>query len=192
MVSPLLIQAGMPVLLGIISEALSRLDHPAARVAAQSLGNVTDAYGRGQISAEQLAEANRHAEAMAGLRAQEAQAAYMEVNQSLRTEIASEDVYVRRMRPTFGYLMAFTWTLQMTGLAYVMVFRTEDALHVLGAMDALAAIWAMGLSVMGIYFYKRSEEKRTGTGFLPMPVLKEKVIQPVPVPKPARTESFNS
>lgn len=192
MVSPLLIQAGMPVLLGIVSEALSRLDHPAARVAAQSLGNVTDAYGRGQISAEQLAEANRHAETMAGLRAQETQAAYTEVNQSLRAEISSEDVYVRRMRPTFGYLMAFTWTLQMTGLAYVMVFRTEEALSVLGAMDALAAIWAMGLSVMGIYFYKRSEEKRTGAEVLPMPVLKEKVIQPVPVPKAVRTENFNS
>lgn len=192
MVSPLLIQAGMPVLLGIVSEALSRLDHPAARVAAQSLGNVTDAYGRGQISAEQLAEANRHAETMAGLRAQETQAAYTEVNQSLRAEISSEDVYVRRMRPTFGYLMAFTWTLQMTGLAYVMVFRTEEALSVLGAMDALAAIWAMGLSVMGIYFYKRSEEKRTGAGVFPMPVLKEKVIQPVPVPKAVRTENFNS
>lgn len=182
MVSPLLIQAGLPVLLNIVSEALGTVDHPAARVASQSLGNVTDALGRGQISAEQIAEANRHAEAMANLQAQESESAYEQVNESLRAEIASDDPYVRRMRPTFGYLMAVTWTAQMTGLAYIMTFRTEEAYSVLSAMDSLAAIWAMGLSVMGIYFYKRSEEKKSFRA----PILRERAVEPLPVPKPAR------
>lgn len=186
MVSPFLIQAGLPVLMNIISEALAGVNHPAARIASQSLGNVNEAMGRGQISAEEMAEANRHAEEMASVQAQETRAAYEQVNQSLRMEIASEDVYVRRMRPTFGYLMAVTWTAQMMGLAYIMTFRTEQAYNVLAAMDSLAAIWAMGLSVLGIYFYKRSEEKRTGSRIITPPILREKEIEAIPVPKPAK------
>jgi len=85
--------------------------------------------------------------------------------------------------------MAFTWAAQMLGLAYIMTFRTEQAYSVLNAMDSLAAIWAMGLSVMGIYFYKRSEEKKLTRGFYPAPLSEEKSVPPVSVPKPAK---FNS
>lgn len=189
MVAPIILQAGLPVLLNIIGEALSTINHPAARIASQSLGNVTSALGRGQISIEDIVEANRHAEAMASLKAQETQAAYEQVNTSLRAEIVSEDVYVRRMRPTFGYLMAITWAVQMLGLGYVMTFRTEQAPVVLGAMDSLAAIWAMGLSVLGIYVYKRSEEKKAGVftspalSAQPEPGIEEKPAQPVKKPQ---------
>lgn len=179
MVSPLLIQAGLPVLLTVVGEALSRIDHPAAKIASQSLGNVTGALGRGQITQEQIEEANRHAEAMAAMQSAETKAAYEQVNTSLRSEIASDDVYVRRMRPTFGYLMAFTWTAQMLGLGYVMTFRTEQAPIVLNAMESLAAIWAMGLSVLGIYVYKRSEEKRVGAGGI-LPAALSVAQQPAP------------
>jgi biotin transporter BioY len=68
------------------------------------------------------------------------------------------------MRPTFGYLMAITWTAQMLGAAYVIVFDTEKAGMILNAMSSLSAIWAVGLSVLGIYVYKRSEEKKAGSG----------------------------
>jgi hypothetical protein len=83
-----------------------------------------------------------------------------QVNQSLRAEIASEDKYVRRMRPTFGYMMALTWAAQMLGIAYIIVFQTDRAGEVVGAMASLSAIWAVGLSVLGIYVYKRSEDKK--------------------------------
>jgi biotin transporter BioY len=69
-------------------------------------------------------------------------------------------VYVRRMRPTFGYLMAFTWAAQMLGLAYVLTFETEKAPAVLESMESLSTIWGVGLSVLGIYVYKRSDEKK--------------------------------
>ncbi len=82
-----------------------------------------------------------------------------EINKSLRAEVASKDKYVRRMRPTFGYLMAFTWAAQMFGIAYVIIFDTDKAGVVMAAMGNLSAIWAVGLSVLGIYVYKRSEEK---------------------------------
>jgi hypothetical protein len=59
--------------------------------------------------------------------------------------------------------MAITWAAQMLGLAYVIVFETEQSGVVLSAMSSLTAIWAVGLSVLGIYVYKRSEDKR-GSG----------------------------
>ena len=67
------------------------------------------------------------------------------------------------MRPTFGYLMAATWAAQMFGLAYIIVFETEKASYILEATAALSTIWAVGLSVLGIYVYKRSEDKKIFT-----------------------------
>ena len=34
----------------------------------------------------------------------------------------------------------------------------------MAAMSSLSAIWAVGLSVLGIYVYKRSEEKKMAAG----------------------------
>lgn len=186
MVSPLLIQAGFPILLTILSEALTRVDHPAARVASQSLGNVTDALGRGQITSAEMEEANRHAEAMAQLQSEEHKIAYQQVNESLRAEIHSEDAYVRRMRPTFGYMMAISWAAQMLGLAYMMVFRTDQLQVILASLDSLIVIWAMGLSVLGVYVYKRSEEKKSALKGRSLAILPEKNIGEIRPPQPAR------
>lgn len=163
MVSPVLIQYGLPFLVQVLTEALQKIDSPVAKTASDSLGKVQDALSGGAIPPEQLAEANRHAETLAMMQAEETKAAYTQVNESLRAEVASEDAYVRRMRPTFGYLMAMTWAAQMTALAYVIMFRTEQAHLVLEAMESLGTIWAVGLSVLGIYVYKRSEDKKIGS-----------------------------
>lgn len=64
------------------------------------------------------------------------------------------------MRPTFGYLMAFTWAAQMFAIAYVIVFRTSESYRLLQGMESLGMIWAVGLSVLGVYVYKRSEDKK--------------------------------
>ena len=178
MVSPVLIQYGLPFLAQVLSEGLKRIDSPAAKTASDSLEKVQLILSGGQVNPEQLAEANRHVETLARLHAEENCAAYEQINESLRAEIASEDKYVRRMRPTFGYLLAITWAAQMFALAYVMMFRTSQAYMVLGAMDSLAAIWAMGLSVLGIYVYKRSEDKKLWNF--------QAEIKPVSVPLPSR------
>lgn len=169
MLESVLAKIGLPILIDIIGRSVSRIDHPAAQSAARALGELDAALAGGMISNEQMAEANRHAEAMAELAMQERQAGITEVNESLRTEVASDDPYVRRMRPTFGYLMAFTWAAQMFGLAYVLVFETAKAAAVLEGMASLSAIWAVGLSVLGIYVYKRSEDKKiiSNSSFMP-------------------------
>ena len=113
MLQTILGRVGLPVLVGVLSEALGRIDNPATKGASDALKRVSEAVGSGQIGAEQLAEANRHVEALESIKSDELRTALAEVNQSLRTEVASQDAYVRRMRPTFGYLMALTWAAQM-------------------------------------------------------------------------------
>jgi len=168
MLEAVIAKIGVPVLINVLSEALGTMDNAVARGAAKTLENVDQAISQGQISESQLSEANRHAEKMAELKYKEYEASLGQVNQSLRAEILSEDKYVRRMRPTFGYLMAITWAAQMLGLAYVMVFETDKVGVVMHGMSSLSAIWGVGLSVLGVYIYKRSEDKKL-TG--PEPIL---------------------
>lgn len=160
MVANLIAQIGIPLIIEAIGEALKRVDNPIAKGAGEALSKVEDALRCGQISPEQLQEANRHIEKLSELETKERQTAFTQINESLRTEVSSQDKYVRRMRPTFGYLIAITWAAQMLALAWVIIFETEKASIVINAMESLGTIWAVGLSVLGIYVYKRSEDKK--------------------------------
>lgn len=160
MLSSLLSKAGLPVLLSIVSSVLSTIDNTHAKEAAKVLDRVDEALKAGQISLEQVTEANRHIEEISKTKLAHDLEILREVNQSARGESMSADPYVRRMRPTFGYMMALTWAAQMLAIAYVIVFDTARAGVVIAAMNSLSMIWTVGLSVLGIYVYKRSEEKR--------------------------------
>jgi len=160
MLETILAKVGLPVLINIVAEALGQVNTPVTKGASAALKQVDDALKQGQISARDMREANRHVEEIARMESEEIRASIESVNQSLRAEIASQDVYVRRMRPTFGYLMAVSWAAQMLGLAYVIIFDTAKAGAVIASMGSLSAIWAVGLSVLGIYVYKRSEDKK--------------------------------
>lgn len=157
---PVLLQAGLPALIKGLAEGLKSVNTPVAQGASTALGSLLDAFGKGEISDAQLAELNRHVEKMQEIDAGERKEAITQINESLRAEVASTDPYVRRMRPTFGYIIAMTWAAQMFAIAYVIVFETNQAALVIEAVQSLGTIWAVGLSVLGIYVYKRSEEKR--------------------------------
>jgi hypothetical protein len=160
MLATIISKIGVPFLVSVIGGALGSVNNPVAQSASKALQNFEGAMAEGAITAEQVAEANRHAEKMAEIKSKEYETALTEINETMRVEAASSDPYVRRMRPTFGYMMAVTWAAQMMALAYIVVFETEKASGVLDSMEALSTIWAMGLSVLGIYVYKRSEEKK--------------------------------
>lgn len=174
MLASIISKIGLPFLVSIIGGALGQVNNPVAQNAAKALQNFEGALAGGVITSEQMAEANRHAEEIAKVNAKEYETALTEIHQSIRAESQSNDAYVRRMRPTLGYLMAFTWAAQMLALAYVVVFKTEIAYEVLDGMESLSTIWAVGLSVLGIYVYKRSEEKR-------MDILPSKKKETMPV-----------
>ncbi len=159
MIPAVLAQVGLPLLVRLVGGTLSRIDHPAARAAAQSLETAA-----GTLTQEQVAEANRHLETMARMESEEARETIREVNASLRTEAASEDAYVRRMRPTFGYVMAATWAAQMGAVAWVVVRRPGEAAAVIEALGALSVVWSVGLSVLGVYVYRRSSDKAVAAG----------------------------
>lgn len=159
MLPALLAQIGLPVLIKTVSGALDKMDSPAAKAAATTLKQVDNAISNGGISQESIIEANRHVEKMAELDSAEFRTMIEQVNTSLRTEIASEDKYVRRMRPTFGYIIAATWAAQMLAIAFVILDTPEKAGTIMAAMSDLDTIWTVGLSVLGIYVFKRSKEK---------------------------------
>lgn len=159
MISALLSQIGLPVLVAIVGGVLGEINNPTVKTASKALAKVDEALKSGGISPEQLAEANRHTEKMATLEIEQAQASLSEVNKSLRAEVASEDKYVRRMRPTFGYLMAFICAAQMFGIAYVIIFDTDKEGVVMAAMGNLSATWAVAFGARH-YVYKRSADKQ--------------------------------
>lgn len=183
MLETVLGRLGLPFLMSMVAGALGKVDNPLAQNASKALDDTQKAMGAGAISPETSAEANRHLEAMAALSLKERSDVVAQINESLRTEVLSNDIYVRRMRPTFGYIMAFTWAAQMTAISYVIVFDTAKAPVVLGAIESLSAIWCIALSVMGLYVYKQSDEKR--------PIIQ--VLEPkddIPQPMAAR-KAFN-
>ncbi len=157
MLETLLGKLGLSFLTTTLSKVLSKIDNDFAKNASEALKDVEKEITNGAISIDQMKEANRHIEQLAVQDTQK----LTEINTSLRAEILSDDKYVRRMRPTFGYLMALTWAAQMFGVAYIMVFETDKASVVIEAIESLSAIWAVGLSVLGIYVYKRSEDKKS-------------------------------
>ncbi len=156
MLENILGKLGVGFLTSMLRKVLGSIDNDIAKNAAKILTDVEAEIAKGAITIEQVKEANRHIETMA----ENDTKTLSEINQSLRAEILSQDKYVRRMRPTFGYLMALTWAAQMFGVAYIMIFETDKASAVIEAVESLSAIWAVGLSVLGIYVYKRSEDKK--------------------------------
>jgi Holin of 3TMs, for gene-transfer release len=83
------------------------------------------------------------------------------INETMRVEATSSDPYVRRMRPTFGYAVL----LQITGLVgvigYLLVTNPLQAVSAIGAVTPFAtSIFTVELSVLGVYVYQRSQEKR--------------------------------
>ncbi len=160
MALPILAQLGIPVLVKGLASGLAELKSPVAQGASAALSELSTAFGSGAISDTQMAELHRHLEKMEEVAAKEREVSVAQVNESLRAEVASNDPYVRRMRPTFGYIIALTWGAQMFALAYIIIFETSQAALVIESIERLGTIWAVGLSVLGVYVYKRSEEKR--------------------------------
>ena len=66
---------------------------------------------------------------------------------------------MRRMRPTFGYIIALTWLGQMGAVAYLIAIKPAFAVEVIAALDNLSTSWSVALGVLGIYVYKRSHDK---------------------------------
>lgn len=159
MPAQIIAQLAVPAVIEAIKTGLSTLDHPAAKGAVDAISTLQNAVTSGGITTDQLAAAQAHIERMAAMAATQNSNIITQTNESLRAEIASNDPYVRRMRPTFGYMMAATWGAQMFALAYLIITDPAHVSDVLNAIESLSTLWVVALSVMGIYVYQRSAEK---------------------------------
>lgn len=164
MLPALLAQIGIPLLVKAVGSALSTSSNPAAKIAGEALGKLDDEITTGSLAGDDLKEVNRHLETLTGLEADIDKTWLEQVNSTIRAEATSDDPYVRRMRPTFGYIMALTWAAQMGAIAYVIAIEPDRAAPVISAIASLGTIWTVGLSVLGIYVYKRSSEKQQAMG----------------------------
>ncbi|MEI8607944.1 3TM-type holin [Enterovibrio sp. Hal110] len=88
-----------------------------------------------------------------------------------QAEIASNDAYVRRWRPTFGYAMCLAWVLLFFGLAFTLVFHPTQAAAVVNSVVALTPLFAVALAVLGISIHKRSQDKQVASGLSPKGLL---------------------
>lgn len=87
-----------------------------------------------------------------------------EINKTMRAEASAQDGYVRRWRPTFGYMVAITWLLQSVAIAWAMVGAPENAADLINAVTALTPMWGIALSILGINITARSRDKRASAG----------------------------
>lgn len=87
-----------------------------------------------------------------------------EINQTMRAEATADDGFVRRWRPTFGYMVALTWLLQSVAIAWAMVAEPGEAADLINAVTALTPMWGIALSILGINITSRSRDKRVAKG----------------------------
>lgn len=106
----------------------------------------------------------------------EAETAQLEsVNQTMRAEYAQDDLYTKRWRPTYGYCLAFTWTLQMLGFTFIVGWavmnQPKDASQIIEAIASFVGasmiLWSVALSVLGVQVARRSDEKAMRMGHKP-------------------------
>jgi len=86
------------------------------------------------------------------------------VNQTMRKEAEALDAYVRRWRPTFGYVVAASWFLLMLAIGWVIVTDPAEAANVILAIGSLSTMWGVALAVLGVSVHSRSKDKATAAG----------------------------
>jgi len=188
MIAGLLASVGVPFLARLVGGALREVGGDVANTAADALDKVDDAIKGGQITPEQIAEANRHVETMTKLENERETSILSTINETIRSEGQSDDQYVRRWRPTWGYITAWSWAAQSGVICLAVIGATIaviaghpghatvllDGLSKL--IDALTLQWGIALTVLGVAIKKRSDDKIAAAGVEAPPGVLGRVI----------------
>lgn len=164
----------IPILstLSILGSALGLIKHPAAAAVANALGEFAQAGENGELSAQDKLQAKEalYAHTLAVVRedADLQKKIIAEVNQTFRTEITSKDAYVRRWRPTFGYIVGITWGIQGISIAILVLTDPDAAAKLITSLESMTTMWVVALGVLGINVVKRSHDKQTEQGQTPL------------------------
>lgn len=161
-----------PALIGLFDSNDDSTVSKVAKVASDVAKAVTgkdddgDALQALQSNPELLLEYQRQTAEKAISLYQEETKRLQAINETIRVEVASSDPYVRRMRPTMGYALILSWTMTMAAVVYTIIDDPGAASSVIVALADLSIMWSVALSVLGLYVYKRSEEKTAPQGGL--------------------------
>jgi len=98
-----------------------------------------------------------------------------EVNATMRTEIASGDKFKSYWRPLFGYIMATSWGGMMFAVTYQILFKPVLAANTITSLGQLTGLWAIGMAVLGINVWKRSNDKDSMLGISKVPLIGSKL-----------------
>lgn len=128
----------------------------------QALGDPTAALKLQQLE-------NEHEQTLTRMVLEAETARLGQVNQTMRAEAASQDGYVRRWRPTFGYLTAVAWVIQCAAIAWTLVASPQQAGTVAQAVTALTPMWGIALAMLGVNATCRSRDKQVAAGQAPAP-----------------------
>ncbi|RCK39986.1 MULTISPECIES: 3TM-type holin [Thalassospira] len=164
MIPALLAQIGLPLLMKAVGAGLETIDHPVAKTAAEGLKQVGDAVTKGDVTPAQIIEANRHSERMAEIELSRDRSVLATINRTIRAEVQSEDAFVRRWRPSFGYAVALTWIMTMGSIAAAIILTPLQAPAIIAALVNTSPIWGIALGVLGVSVVKRSADKKIGEG----------------------------
>ena len=164
-----LLQQGLPLLAGAV--------HPGLGVATKLLVSEIGGDPQSPDALARLVE-SADADSIARLKALEARnrhelerlaienetARQRQVNMTMRAETRSDDPYVRRWRPTLGYIFAVEMVLLFAGLFYVVIFKTDQAIKIIEAAAALGWIIGVQAGVLGVSVVQRSNDKKLAAG----------------------------
>lgn len=91
------------------------------------------------------------------------------INETMRVEYASGSLFKSGWRPYIGWIFGTAFGLQMFAASAIIVFNPEQAKAVLEGLAALAALWFVALTVLGVNITKRSQDKQAAAG-IPAPM----------------------
>lgn len=187
MIGTILSTIGLPNIVKLASSALGAINNDTAKKASNALKDVENAILKEEITPEEIKEANRHTEKMFEIDADLSKKIISEVNSTIRKETESDDKYVRRWRPTFGYSVSIAWVITMMSVAYTIIDNPTNAPMIISALVNTSPLWAVALGVLGVSVVKRSQDKIGGTSqksslhntdfISKIPLLKSKVIE---------------
>ncbi|MCK5295496.1 MAG: ribokinase [Alphaproteobacteria bacterium] len=164
MITAILAQIGLPLLVKAIGGALGKIDNPIAKTAVKALEDVNKAVSSNDITPEEIREANRHTEKMKELDGEASMETLRQINETFRAETRSDDAFVRRWRPTFGYAVAIAWVATMGAASYSVIATPDKAPAIISALVNTAPIWGVALGVLGVSVVKRSHDKTIESG----------------------------
>lgn len=107
----------------------------------------------------------------AALESAERKLALTEQHKLMKAELDSDDPFVRRWRPTFGYAVCIAWTSLFFGIALLMLIHPEHTEAAFTGAAKLTGLFSVALTILGLNIHKRSQDKQVLAGALPTGIL---------------------